>query len=77
VSRRTLVRWKGQLVLEGTSLARLIWDPETGLVIHNWCSVCRWCYARPAPSFATCARIQCVSAWSAVQSLNRFTRGDH
>lgn len=39
--------------------------------------VCRWCYGSPMAGQETCSRVQCITAWDAVQSLDTLTwRGE-
>lgn len=38
---------------------------------------CRWCYGRPMDGHETCSRVQCISHWHAVKSLDTLTwRGE-
>ena len=38
---------------------------------------CRWCYGVPLEGLETCSRVQCITAWDAVRSLDTITwRGE-
>jgi hypothetical protein len=46
---------------------------ERGIGNH----VCRWCYGPPMAGQPTCSRVQCITAWDSVRSLDTMTwRGE-
>lgn len=43
--------------------------------VADW--ACRWCYGRPMPGYEVCSRVDCITHWQAVLSLDSIVwRGE-